>query len=79
MSNVPESDEVLATMWRLAQARRLVRFCEEHGLGEPGYDEGVAEILDRVNNMPDLSEILDENGKVKPDLVDIQYVEERTR
>jgi len=37
------------------------------------------EILDKVQNMPDLAEILDEDGKIRPDLVDIQYVEERTR
>jgi hypothetical protein len=62
---VPESDEVAGHMYRLAQAARLIRFCQEFGFD---IDEAMAGNVD-------LTPIEDANGKIEPEAVDFEAVE----
>jgi hypothetical protein len=64
MSDDPQPDE--AARWQVAQGRRLVRFMRERGVADSSVDE--------IRNA-DLAEILDEDGKIRPEPSDLQYAE----
>lgn len=64
--NTPESDEVAAHQYRLAQANRVIRFAESHGM------DGAEVLAGRVDL--DLDPICDENGKIVPEPIDFESV-----
>ena len=65
MTDVPEPDEVAAHQWRLAQANRVIRFCEAEGID---YGELIAGRLDKSVLVP----ILDEDGTITPEPIDLE-------
>ena len=58
-----ESNEVAAHRWRMAQQKRLRRFCEAQGADLMAVMSGKNEI--------DLSPICDKQGKIVPEQEDI--------
>jgi hypothetical protein len=69
VSAVAHDDATAARMYRLAQAARLVRYCAEQGVDFADVSAG------RVQ--PDLAPILDDDGKIVPEGVDILAVTTR--
>lgn len=65
MAGVPESNEVAAHQYRLAQANRLLRLAREEGLDEEAVLAG------RVTPTG-IDSILDEHGKIVPDEEDYE-------
>jgi hypothetical protein len=70
MTDVPEHDEVAAHQYRLAQANRVIRFCEAKGID---YSELIAGRLDKSVLVP----IMDEDGTITPELVDLEAVKKQ--
>ncbi len=62
-----DSVEVGGHEWRLAQERRLLRFCAEHG-----YDPNSPDLDDPDLHL--LAPILDSAGEIVPDPEDIEAV-----
>lgn len=69
MTELPTVEDPSVLHFRMAQARRLLRFCGEAGL------DPTAVIAGRVT--PDLSSICDEGGRVIPDDADLAAVQWR--
>lgn len=61
------AEELTGHLLRMAQERRLLRFCAEHGI-----DPNSPDVDDPNLNL--LAPILDENGAIVPDPEDIQAV-----
>lgn len=59
----PESDEVAGYQYRLAQARRLIRYCAFLNLDVKAVLEGRIEV--------DVDPICGEDGKIKPEPIDL--------
>jgi hypothetical protein len=60
--NAPEFEEVAAHQYRLAQARRFLRFCEEQGI----------DVADVSAEKVDLGSILDPEGRIRPEPIDYE-------
>ncbi len=67
----PESDEVLAHEYRLAQAQRLLRFCREYGFDINELMAGRLEV--------DRTAIQDRRGKIVPEEQDFEAVRSARR
>ena len=64
---VPASNEVSGHLWRLAQAGRLLRYCEGLGIDCAEVQSGARQL--------DLSPICDADGKIKPEAIDLAHAE----
>jgi len=62
-----EQGDLSGHVWRLAQERRLLRFCAEQGL-----DPNAPELDDPDKKL--LAPILDDHGDIVPDQEDIEAV-----
>jgi hypothetical protein len=65
-------DDISDHTWRLAQERRLLRFCAERGMdpNDPDLDNPDLNLL---------GPILDPAGEIVPDPADVEAVKERPR
>jgi hypothetical protein len=66
MMSAPESDEVAAHQYRLAQANRLLRFCRDNGVDPADVMNGQVQL--------DLDPICGVNGKITPEPADYDAV-----
>jgi len=63
---IPESDEVAAYQYRLAQTNRLLRYCVEQGVDAQEVMAGRIKI--------DLDPICGQDGKIVPEDVDFRAI-----
>jgi predicted HicB family RNase H-like nuclease len=66
VTTTPESDEVAGHQHRLAQANRLLRFCQANGVDPQEVMNGKIDL--------DLDSICDAHGKVVPESIDYEAV-----
>jgi hypothetical protein len=62
MTDIPESNEVSAHQYRLAQTNRLRRFCDQCGVSADDVLAGRVDL--------DLDPICGPDGKIQPEAVD---------